>query len=222
MMSVEFIVISVIISWIVFAVVIGAVASTKGKEFGLWFFLSILISPLLAGFCLLITLMPSKTNSDLLDTKDDFEEKWLTLAKYDEGTKKAVKQLEAYGSDAIDELKKVFRATNSPTCLPLVVDEIAKNIQIKNELNKQKLAEQAAREVQNKIEADKIRVAEQAEKEAKKNIWNKRTRYALFGITVLSIICGAVVMKNNIDESNRKAAVAAERKMLEKAQAAER
>ena len=133
---------AIFIGWLFLAFVIGAVAATKGKAFGLWFVLSLFLSPLVAGFCLIITLMPSRNSTDISVskvTKDDFDEKWSTLITYDEGTKNAVKQLEPYGSDAIEELKKVFRATNDPSRLQLVVDEIAKNIQIKMKIKKSSL-----------------------------------------------------------------------------------
>ena len=197
--------ISILISWIFLAVVIGAVASTKGKEFGLWFFLSILLSPLLAGFCLVITLMPSKSSSDVLVTKDDFEEKWLTLINYDEGTKNAVKQLEVYGSDAIDELKKVLRATNDPSRLPFVVDKIAKDFQIKIlEKEKRELAAQAAREIQDIIDAE-YEIVALAEREiqdkilaGKKTIWMKRGRYALLGFACPIIVFMILLFALNI------------------------
>lgn len=186
------IIISALISWFLLAVVIGAVASTKGKEFGLWFFLSILLSPLVAGFCLVITLMPGKNSPDVSAKKDDFEEKWATILNYDEGTKKAVKQLEVYGSDAIDELKKVLHATNDPTRLPSVVDQIAKDFQIKKiEEEKRELAEKAAREIQDKIDAENEIAARAAREiktkiyEEKKALWIKRGCYVLFCITVL-------------------------------------
>ena len=166
-MSESFIITSVFISWFFLAVVIGTVASTKEKSFGLWFFLSVLLSPLVAGFCLVITLMPSKTGgSNISLTKDDFEEKWSTLLKYDEGTKKAVKQLEAYGNNAIDELKKALRATNDPTRLQIIADQIAKDFQAQIEINNKNIAIQAAIEIQNQIEEEKIRVSEQIAKEA--------------------------------------------------------
>jgi hypothetical protein len=142
-------------------------------------------------------------------TNDDFEEKWITLINYDEGTKNAVKQLEVYGSDAIDELKKVLRATNDPTRLPMVVDKIAKDIQSQNEIKKQKLADENAREIKSKIEADKIRIAEQIAKEENKIIWWKRFRYVVFGIMVLSIVvCGFMAVTNKMAKSK---AIARER-----------
>jgi uncharacterized protein DUF1566 len=198
---------TIFISWFILAAVMGAIAQSKGKSFGLWFILSVLLSPLVAGFCLVITLMPSSSNSNGSAIIDDFEEKWSTLTKYDEGTKNAVKQIEVYGSDAIDELKKVLRATNDLTRLPIIADQIAKDFQIKIDNKNQKLAAHAAREIQKKIEEDKIRISEQIEadkiriseqiaKEANNIIWRKRARYALFGIIVLCIVCGAIVVKN--------------------------
>lgn len=205
---------AIFIGWLFLAFVIGAVAATKGKAFGLWFVLSLFLSPLVAGFCLIITLMPSRNSTDISVskvTKDDFDEKWSTLITYDEGTKNAVKQLEPYGSDAIEELKKVFRATNDPSRLQLVVDEIAKNIQIKNEIKKQQLAEQVALEIQNKIKTDKIRFAKQIAKQTNMRIWKKRAPYIISGIIFLCIVCGSIVVKYKMDEPQRNAIKAAER-----------
>ena len=41
---------------------------------------------------------------------DDFEDRWATLTKYDDAARAAVGSLEAYGTRAIAELKKAYRA----------------------------------------------------------------------------------------------------------------
>ena len=198
----------IFISWIFLAVVIGAVASTKEKSFGLWFLLSILLSPLVAGFCLVITLIPSKTGglNEGLVAKDDFEEKWITLVKYDDRTKKAVEQLERYGVDAVEELKKVLRATNDHTRLPIAAEQIAKEFKIKIEQinqeraaretrKQQEFAAREEREIQYRVEAEKMEVAAQEAREIKakifaekKIIWMKRGRYVLFVVTTILIL----------------------------------
>ena len=47
-----------ILFWVITSVVVAALASSKGKDFGKWLALSILLSPVVAIVCLIVTLMP--------------------------------------------------------------------------------------------------------------------------------------------------------------------
>ena len=40
---------SLIVLWLMFAVAVGVIANVKGRSFSFWFFLSIILSPLIAG-----------------------------------------------------------------------------------------------------------------------------------------------------------------------------
>lgn len=48
-------VLPVLVSWLVLAVLVGVLASRKGRSFVGWMLLAILVSPLIAGIVLLVT-----------------------------------------------------------------------------------------------------------------------------------------------------------------------
>jgi hypothetical protein len=164
---------------------------------------------LVAGFCLIITLIPSQSNS----RQDDFEKRWITLTSYDEGTKNAIQQLEIYGSDAIDELKKVLRATNDLARLPIAAGQIAQEFKIKIEKSNIERTAREAREIQERIEADKVEFAARTAKDVQdkkdaenRSIWMKRSRYALIGLVTLVICSSPFVYKYRLVQSQHRAA----------------
>lgn len=50
------------IFWIVFSILVGAIASKYGQNFILWTVVALLVSPLLAGVILAIVCLTSKKN----------------------------------------------------------------------------------------------------------------------------------------------------------------
>jgi uncharacterized membrane protein YhdT len=81
-----------LITWVIFALVIGSFASSKGRDSGRWFVISILLSPIIAGLLVLI----SKDISEQEALRDGLLKKCLYCA---EPVKKEATKCKHCGAD---------------------------------------------------------------------------------------------------------------------------
>lgn len=115
--------------WLLFAVFSAALASSKNRSGLGWFLIGLLFGP----FGLLVAFFPkidSEQHGDSASSaeKEAFEEQWSTLVRYDETVKDCVKQLEDYGSGAVAELKKAYRAVSDKGQLSKITERIISDL----------------------------------------------------------------------------------------------
>jgi hypothetical protein len=115
-----------IVFWLLCAIFSAILAWHKNRSAVGWFFVGLLFGP----FGLLVALFPNLTAATFpIPTQDDFEERWATLTEYDAAARAAVGSLEAYGTRAIEELKKAYRAIGDPSQLPKIAEQIAREVE---------------------------------------------------------------------------------------------
>jgi hypothetical protein len=82
-----------------------------------------------------------------LSPKDEkFEEEWNNLVKYDPKAQEAVKKLEDYGDEALEELKKAYNVVKYKDRLPQIAYQIISELETKRQEEEQEKKVFAAKE----------------------------------------------------------------------------
>lgn len=118
-----------IVLWLLFAMLVGAFASGRGKS-GLGFFLlSVLLSPLIGFIIALLAAPETSAAAALPGANPDFRAKWADLARYDADVSNAVDQLAPYGNEAVLRFRDVYSAVNDKAAIPAIVADIEAHAQ---------------------------------------------------------------------------------------------
>jgi hypothetical protein len=133
----------VLFFWVILSFIIGYAASQKNRSFGGFFFLSLIISPLISLLVLIAVPKldaPSVQNDSYVDPVSgkysrvvfdaEFSEEWKTLTKYDDELREILNRIfEAVTernekAKIIDELKKVYKIKKEIPVLVGVSDKL--------------------------------------------------------------------------------------------------
>lgn len=115
-----------IIVWLLFALVVGAFASSRGRSGLAFFLLSVLLSPLV-GFIIVLIVgsnAPPTAVAALTGANSDFRAKWANLARYDVDIRNAVDKLAPYGNEAVLRFRDIYETVNDKAAIPAIVADI--------------------------------------------------------------------------------------------------
>jgi len=179
---------SIFAAWIIFSIVVGVAANSRGRSGFGWFLLALVTSPLIAG--LLVVALPRKAMSEYGPVRISKErasdpmpavtapttptppfdvEKWRALTKYDPEIAAISDKLLPLGQKRVDEFARSYLALNDKQYLPSIVRKILDDAR----------AEEADRQERARSAAEK---AEKAEAAARKN----RNRVLVFSAITAS------------------------------------
>ncbi len=115
-----------IIVWLLFALVVGAFASSRGRSGLAFFLLSVLLSPIV-GFIIALIVgsnTPPTAVASLPNVNPDFRAKWTNLARYDADISNAVDKLTPYGNEAVLRFRDIYETVNDKAAIPAIVADI--------------------------------------------------------------------------------------------------
>lgn len=116
-----------IIAWLLFAVLVGAFASGRGRSGFAFFLLSVILSPVV-GFIIALVLGTNGPATAaalaLPGASADFRAKWPDLARYDPDISRAVDHLTQYGNEAVLRFRDAYGAVADKAAIPTIIADI--------------------------------------------------------------------------------------------------
>lgn len=122
---------AIIISWLVLTFIVAFIAANRGRSGIGFFFLALVLSPLISLVILLCT--NPKTSAQEASVRaqalSEADQKWADLVKYDPEIGAAVSQLKGYGPAAVHRFRSAYGSVNNKAAIPAIVADILTSVQ---------------------------------------------------------------------------------------------